>query len=207
MKVAPTLCLFLLALGFGAAACSQAPQASPSGDGIELAVESKAPALQVSQNVPAPHIQLAIGQSDRVAPPGSRLTLSADVKLPKGVHVYAPGAEGYRVTELRVPQAPEYTLASSSYPQSKELYLEAVKETVPVFEGDFRISQDVAISLTPAFSGSLGEKAKTIEINGEFRYQACDDRICYLPEAIPVKWQVQVLPLDGQRAPEAVQHP
>ena len=53
---------------------------------------------------------------------------------------------------------------------------------------------------------TVGADGKTIEIAGEFRYQACDDHICYLPEAIPVKWQVQVTPLDRQRAPEAIQH-
>jgi peroxiredoxin len=163
-------------------------------------------AEQVSQNVKAPHIQLAMAQSDRAGAPGSRITVSADVKLPAGVHVYAPGAEGYRVTELEIQPAPEYTVASSSYPKPESLYLAAIQETVPVFEGDFRISQDVAVSYTPAFLGSLGANGKTIEIAGEFRYQACDASICYLPETIPMKWQVQVLPLDRQRAPEAIRH-
>jgi hypothetical protein len=163
-------------------------------------------AEQVSQSVTAPHIQLAVAQSDRVAAPGSRITLSADVKLPAGVHVYAPGAEGYRITELRIPQAAEYTPASSSYPKAKSLYLEAIKETVPVYEGNFRISQDVTVSFAREFMGSLGANGKTLEISGEFRYQACDARLCYLPEAIPLKFQVQVTPLDRQRAPEAIQH-
>jgi peroxiredoxin len=163
-------------------------------------------AEQVSQNVSAPHIQLAVAQSDRTGAPGSRITLSADVKLPAGVHVYAPGADGYRVTELRIHPASDYMLESSSYPKAKSLYLEAIKETVPVYENSFRVSQDVALSYSRDFIGSLSTQGKTVEITGEFRYQACDARLCYLPEAIPVKWQVQVLPLDRQRAPEAIRH-
>jgi peroxiredoxin len=163
-------------------------------------------AQQVSQNVAAPHIQLAMGQSDRSGAPGSRITVAAEVKLPAGVHVYAPGAEGYRVTELRIQPTADYMLASSSYPKAKSLYLEAIQETVPVYEGNFRISQDVTVNFTREFMGSLGADGKTMEIAGEFRYQACDARLCYLPEAIPVKWQVQVMPLDRQRAPEAIQH-
>jgi peroxiredoxin len=163
-------------------------------------------AEQVSQNVTAPHIQLAVAQSDRAGSPGSRITLSADVKLPSGIHVYAPGAEGYRVTELRLPASPDYTLSTASYPKAKSLYLPAIKETVPVFEGNFRINQDLALSFTPAFMASLGADGKTVDINGEFRYQACDASVCYLPEAIPVKWQVRVMPLDRQRAPEAIRH-
>jgi hypothetical protein len=45
-----------------------------------------------------------------------------------------------------------------------------------------------------------------LQIQGEFRYQACDDKLCFLPESIPVKWEVQVKPLDRQRAPEAIRH-
>jgi peroxiredoxin len=163
-------------------------------------------AEQVSQNVTAPHIQLAMAQSDSAGAPGSLITVSAEIKLPAGVHVYAPGADGYIVTQLKIPPAPEYTIALSRSPKAKTLYLPAVKEAVPVYEGSFRLSQDVAVSYTPDFIASLGADGKKIEIAGQFRYQACDDHICYLPETIPMKWQVQVLPLDRQRAPEAIRH-
>jgi peroxiredoxin len=180
-------------------------QVRDSGNGV-IAKLFPELAAQVSQNVAAPRIQLAIAQSDRIAAPGSRITLSAEVKLPARIHVYAPGAQGYRITELRIQPTPEFTLASTAYPKSKDLYLEAIKETVPVYEGNFRISQDLTFAFTPAFMSSLGTAGKTVEIEGQFRYQACDDRICYLPESVPVKWQVQVTPLDRQRAPEAIRH-
>ncbi len=169
----------------------------------------KTPAGQtaaLSQNVAAPHIQLVISQSDRVAAPGGRIRLTAEVKLAPGVHVYAPGAQGYRVVELRLLPSPDFALPSSAYPKSKPLYLAAIKETVPVYEGSFQIAQDVAFSVSPAFIGSLGAFGKSVEVQGQFRYQACDARICYLPESVPVKWQVQVMPLDRQRAPDAIQH-
>ena len=38
------------------------------------------------------------------------------------------------------------------------------------------------------------------------QYQACDSKICFLPASIPVQWQLQVLPLDRQRAPEDIRH-
>lgn len=163
-------------------------------------------ATQVSQNVAAPHIQLALAQSDGIGAPGSQISLSAEVKLPAGVHVYAPGAQGYRVTELKIQPSPDFALAESSYPKAKSLYLAAIKETVPVYEGSFQIKQEVGIAFSPAFMGSLGADGRTVEVQGEFRYQACDERICYLPESIPVKWQVQVMPLDRQRAPADIQH-
>jgi peroxiredoxin len=163
-------------------------------------------AVAAPVSVNAQHIGLTIAQSDRAGAPGSRISLIAEVKLAPRVHVYAPGAQGYRPIELKIQPAPEFTLASPTYPKSKELYLPAIQERVQLYEGTFRVTQDVTISYSQDFIRLLGTDGKAVEINGEFRYQACDDKICYLPTSVPVKWQVQVLPLDRQRAPEAIQH-
>ena len=77
---------------------------------------------------------------------------------------------------------------------------------MPVFEGKFRITQDLKVSSAAEFSSALGTDGKTFTISGKLDYQACDSTICYLPTSVPVHWQLQVLPLDRQRAPEAIQH-
>jgi hypothetical protein len=53
---------------------------------------------------------------------------------------------------------------------------------------------------------SLFSKEKTIFITGDLRYQACDQTVCFPPTSVPVKWQLQILPLDLQRSPKAIQH-
>ena len=93
-----------------------------------------------------------------------------------------------------------------NYPHAKVLYLPAIKERVPVFEGKFRITQDLKISSAAEFSNSLGTDGKTFTITGKLAYQACDSKICFLPTSVPVQWQLQVLPLDRQRAPEDIRH-
>jgi hypothetical protein len=92
------------------------------------------------------------------------------------------------------------------YPSAKTLFLPAINERVPVFEGKFRVTQDLQISSAAAFSSSLGTDVKTFTITGKFAYQACDSKICYLPTSVPVQWQLQVLPLDRQRAPDDIKH-
>jgi hypothetical protein len=92
------------------------------------------------------------------------------------------------------------------YPRSKILYLPAIKERVPVFEGTIRISQDLQVATAADFSNSLGSDGKTFTITGSLDYQACDSKICFLPASVPVQWQLQVLPLDRQRAPEDIRH-
>ena len=55
---------------------------------------------EVTNTVEAPHLQLALEQSDRTAFPGGRITLTAEIRLPPGVHVYAPGTKDYKPIKL-----------------------------------------------------------------------------------------------------------
>jgi hypothetical protein len=151
-------------------------------------------------------LQLSVGQSDRVGVPGNLVTLTAQVHLPPDVHVYAPGTEGYKTIKLAVDPLPDFELRRVSYPQAKILYLPAIKERVPVFEGDFRIRQEIKVNSMAEFSGTLGTEGKNVTIQGKLEYQACDSKICFLPTSVPVEWQLNIVPLDRQRAPEDIRH-
>jgi hypothetical protein len=95
-----------------------------------------------------------------------------------------------------------------SYPSAKTLYLPAIKEQVPVFEGRFRISQDVTVNpakIADALRAVISADKK-ITITGDLAYQACDKTVCYPPTSVPVTWQLRVAPLDLKRSPDAIQH-
>jgi len=161
---------------------------------------------EVTDTVDAPHLQLSLEQSDRSGVPGTRITLAAEVRLPPDVHVYAPGTQGYKPVKLVIDPLPEVELKPAIYPASKILFLPAINERVPVFEGTFRISQDVRVSSSSEFWGSLGTDGKIFTIAGKLEYQACDQTKCYFPTSVPVKWQLQVFPLDRTRAPLEIRH-
>ena len=161
---------------------------------------------EVADTVAAPHLQLTLGQSDRVAVPGNLVTLTAEVRLPPDVHVYAPGTKGYKTVRLVIDPLPDFEMRQANYPAAKLLYLPAIKERVPVFEGVFRIRQELKINSMAEFSGALGAGGKKITVKGSLEYQACDSKICFLPEAARVEWQLQIVPLDRQRAPEDIRH-
>ena len=161
---------------------------------------------EVTDTVQAPHLQLSVEQSDRVAVPGNLVTLTAEVRLPPDVHVYAPGTKGYKTVKLVVDPLPDFELRQASYPAAKILYLPAIKERVPVFEGTFRIRQQVKVNSMAEFSGALGADGKKVTVKGSLEYQACDSKICFLPASVPVEWQLQIEPLDRQRAPEDIRH-
>jgi hypothetical protein len=161
---------------------------------------------EVTETLEAPHLQVALEQSDVTGVPGTRVTLAAEVRLPADVHVYAPGANGYKPVRLVIEPTAQLEFKLASYPEPKFLYLPAIKESVPVFEGTFRISQDVQVNTGSEFWGSLGKDGKLFTISGKLEYQACDKTTCFLPTSVPVKWQLQVLPLDRTRAPADIRH-
>jgi hypothetical protein len=159
---------------------------------------------EVSQTVDAPHLHLTLSQSDRTVVPGSRVTLTAEIELPPNVHVYSPGVQGYKPIQLVLYTSPQFESETANYPPSETLYLEAINEKVPVFEGRFKITQDVVVSASKVGDGA--QAGKTVLIEGELRYQACDKTVCYPPKSVPVKWELQVLPLDFKRSPIAIRH-
>src|ERR1700681_2142899 len=145
---------------------------------------------EVTETVEAPHLQLALEQSDPIGVPGTRITVAAEVRLPPDVHVYAPGTQGYKPIQLVIDAMREMESKPAIYPQSKTLYLPAIKERVPVFEGTFRIRQDIRVNTAGGFSGALPPEGKVFTIAGKLEYQACDQKICYLPTSVPVQWQL-----------------
>jgi peroxiredoxin len=161
---------------------------------------------EVSDAVEAPHLQLRVGQSDRSAVPGNLVTLTAEVQLPPDVHVYAPGTKGYKAIKLTIDPQSDFALKQASYPAAKILYLPAIKERVPVFEGTFKIRQELKANSATDFSGALGADGKQVTVKGTLEYQACDSKICFLPASVPVEWHLQIVPLDRQRAPEDIRH-
>jgi hypothetical protein len=177
----------------------------PSGNNV---ISKLFPELseEVTATVDAPHLQVAVQQSDRTGVPGSKIVLIAEVRLPRDVHVYAPGTKGYKTVDLVVTPPAGLELSPAVYPRPKILYMPAIQEKVPVFEGTFRIRQELKVSSASAFATSLGTDGKTFAIDGKLFYQACDSKTCFLPASIPIQWQVQVLPLDRQRAPDDVRH-
>ena len=162
--------------------------------------------VEVSQNIEAPHLRLTLAQSDRSVIPGGRVSLIAEIQLPPDVHVYSPGVQGYKPIQLMLHEQSGIELKPVAYPASKALYLEAIREQVPVYEGKFRITQDITVTPSPDLLRSLPATGKTVSLTGELKYQACDKTVCYTPTSVPVTWELQVLPIDGQRSPEAIRH-
>ena len=121
-----------------------------------------------------------------------------DVRPAPRVHVYAPGVSDYKPVRLTLDAQPGVILRAVQFPTSEDYFFKPLNEHVPVYQRPFRIVQDVV--LDPSREGSAALKDVTsITIKGTFDYQACDDKICFAPQSIPLSWSIGVKPLDRER--------
>ena len=147
------------------------------------------------------HLKLTTWASTATVSQGQTISLIIDAELKPKMHVYAPGVKGYIPIDWSLAPSKAGSARAPTYPPSKTLHLPAIGETVPVYEGKFRLVREVTIG-TEADIKPLLKEGKDLMLEGSFRYQACDDRECYLPQTVPLRWTLHFEPLDRQRVPE-----
>lgn len=131
------------------------------------------------------HLSIQQSMSVEHVKPGGRVTLALTVVLKPGMHVYAPGVQSdYIPIQWTMLQSAAAQIEDASYPGPQKLYLKAIDETVPAYTGEFRIAREVRVN----DKSSVGK----LTLEGKFRYQACDDRLCYIPQTVPLTWTLHV---------------
>jgi DsbC/DsbD-like thiol-disulfide interchange protein len=132
--------------------------------------------------------------TDTLAAVGHRVTLSIRVTPGPKMHVYAPGQKGYIPIALTLTPDPAFKAHPIRFPASTTYHYKPLNETVQVYSTPFTIAQDVTIALTPDLR-ARAVKGDVLTIAGQLEYQACDDKVCYRPETIPVAWKVTLSPI------------
>lgn len=148
------------------------------------------------------HLKVTASSTDAVVRGGNRFALALDIELDEKMHVYAPTVSGYIPIEWRMEAAEGVSHFDAVYPESRTLHLPAINESVPVYEGSFRVMRDVMIGQQNELGETLADGKLTIR--GTLRYQACDDKVCYLPTSVPLEWTVDFEQHDRARVPEGL---
>ena len=112
-----------------------------------------------------------------------KASLFVDVAPKPTMHVYSPGQKGYIAITLTLDANPAFTGGKAKYPAGEKLFMKVLNETQLVYSKPFRITQDIRL-VKPVAGAPL-------TIKGTLRYQACDDKICYLPTTVPVQWALK----------------
>ena len=139
------------------------------------------------------HLTMATSAAPATIAPGQKLTLTVEVTPKPNMHVYAPGQEGYIPISLKLQEDQRFTAAKAKYPVGEKVLMKALNETQIVYAKPFRITQELKLAASPELAKGAGDGG-SITVKGSVRYQACDDKICFLPATVPVEWSVKLSP-------------
>jgi peroxiredoxin len=147
------------------------------------------------------HLEVTTYTTDRDIAPGNRFSIVLEITPKPGIHVYAPGAKDYRVVTLDIPSSQPFLRADPiTYPASEIYHFKPLDERVPVYQKPFRLVREVVLDGQPQAQAAYRGK-DSLTISGTLEYQACDDRICFNPVALPLSWTVGLRPLVREPAP------
>jgi len=151
-----------------------------------------------------PYLEVLTGATETRLYPGNPFTLFVDIKPQPGVHVYAPEVTEYQGVAVTMEAQPYLRLRGVQYPPSVRLAIPLLNESVAVYDRPARISVEAALGTRFELQPILAA-GETLEIRGTLALQACDDRVCYAPEEIPLSWSFDLQRPDLERVPEPLQ--
>jgi hypothetical protein len=148
---------------------SSASSVLREGFGLDFEVENHPRAEAEGEGV---RVSATLGGESMVLMETSMLYV--DLDLDEGLHVYGqPIPEGYIPTEVTV-EAPEgITVGEPRYPSTVSFHVEGIDADFQTFEGETRVA--VMIQRTE-------NDLESISIDVTVRFQACNERECYLPQ-------------------------
>jgi DsbC/DsbD-like thiol-disulfide interchange protein len=155
-----------------------------------------APAAHVTKQTK--QLDVSLSASTDSAATGQHVALVLDIALHPKMHVYAPGVEHYMPISWEIDESGAAKAQAVNWPKSKTLRLDVIDETVPVYTDQFRLVRDIVFAPDAKLKTLVNEKGE-IAIHGTLKYQACDDRMCYIPVSVPLDWTFRYQPLDRQR--------
>ena len=154
--------------------------------------------------VSSAHLDVKTYPSEAAIAPGNRFSLGFDITPKPRVHVYAPGASGYRVIGVTITPQPFVRVLPLTYPTSQMYLFKPLNERVQVYEKPFTLVQEVILEGQPEAQAALRGK-DSVTLTGTLDYQACDDKVCFNPASVPLSWTIPLRPLITERPPRPLQ--
>lgn len=118
--------------------------------------------------------------------PGQTVMVELRVELPEEIHVQSDEPrDPFLIPTILTLTPPEgVRVEEITYPPSTDFAQVGQDEPLAVFEHEFTIEVQLAL----AADVSPGE----FVVPGRFRYQACDDTVCFAPTTADVEWRLHV---------------
>jgi len=141
------------------------------------------------------HLTVRASITETTVAPGQRLSIVAQMVPRPSIHVYAPGKHTYRVVRLVIDPAPWLRIHETTYPAPERYYFKPLNERVTVYSKPFRLTRDATILATQEMQKLIATMPDVV-IAGAVEYQACDDKVCYIPARVPFSFTLTTRPLD-----------
>lgn len=138
-------------------------------------------------------IEIVTYPADMTVAPGYRTALVINITPRPRMHVYAPGASGYRPVKLTIAPDPLVRALPVQYPPSQMYLFEPLNERVPVYQAPFTLLQEIVLEVTPEAEAAFRGRTD-LTLTGTLEYQACDDKVCFNPAVVPLSWTLKVTP-------------
>ena len=104
------------------------------------------------------HLEITTFPSDATVAVGNRFSLALDVSPHDRIHVYAPGASGYRpIAVVHRATALRAACNRCSIRRSEIYFFKPLNERVPVYQKPFRLIQEVLLEGTTPAQAALAE--------------------------------------------------
>lgn len=143
-------------------------------------------------------LEITTYPADAIVAPGNRTALVVNVAPRPRIHVYAPGASGYRPVHLTIASIPLVRVLPIQFPPSQIYFFEPLNERVPVYQTPFTLAQEIVLEVTPEAERAFRDKDE-LTLTGTLEYQACDDTVCFNPAFVPLSWTLKVKPNIAER--------
>jgi peroxiredoxin len=144
------------------------------------------------------HLDVKTYPSEAAIAPGNRFSIAFDITPRPRVHVYAPGASGYRAIGVTMAPQPFVRVLPLKYPKSQIYFFKPLNERIPVYEKPFTLVQEVILEGHPDAQTAFRGK-DSVTLTGTLDYQACDDKVCFIPSSVPLSWTLSLRPLVRER--------
>lgn len=163
-----------------------------------LSLFVSAPVTQARHGVPrngpvttleTEHLMVTAAVSQESVAPGERFSLVFDITPRRGVQVYAPGKHTYRIVRFTLDPQSWLQPHPVTYPKSEVYHFAPLDEFVEVYQRAFTLVQDVTVTQSPQLGDAVAA-GSSVRLSGRLEYQACDDKLCYMPKTVPVTWTI-----------------
>lgn len=138
------------------------------------------------QNFPDPLVTVKPVPPEKSILPGDSFDLNLELIIAPGYHLNSQKPDD----KLLVPTSIEFKKDSAFevkeiiFPEAKRKKFKFSDKPLLVFEGKIKIK--IKIDLAEDFGGS------NLDIEGNVRYQACDDEACLRPASVPFKTTIKI---------------